>query len=84
MLIANHRTEHGDPNRRVRGRTKRAEEVCSPIGRTTISTNWTTQSSQGLNHQPKSIYMEGTTTLVTYIAEDGLVYHQWEERPLVL
>ena len=51
-LIANHWTELVDPN----GRTEGAEHDCKPIGRTTISTNWVTQSSQGLNHQPKSIH----------------------------
>ena len=54
MLTANHRTEHRDPSGGVRGRTERAEGVCNPIGRTTISTNQTQQSSQGLNHRPKS------------------------------
>jgi hypothetical protein len=39
------------PNGRARGRTEGAEGDCNPIGR--ISTNWTTQSSQWLNHQPK-------------------------------
>jgi hypothetical protein len=39
MLEANHQSEHGDPNGGVRGRTERAERVCNPIGRTTISTN---------------------------------------------
>jgi hypothetical protein len=28
--------------------------------------------------------MEGSITLATYVAEDGLVGHQWEERPLEL
>jgi hypothetical protein len=41
MLTANHWTEHGDPNGGVRERTEGAERVCSPIGRTTISTNQT-------------------------------------------
>jgi len=54
MLTANHGTVHENPNGAVRERTKRAEEVCNPIGRTTISTNQTPQSSQGLNSQPKS------------------------------
>jgi len=30
--------------------------ICDPIRRTTISTNWTPQSSQGLNQQPESTY----------------------------
>ena len=28
--------------------------------------------------------MEGHMALAAYVAEDGLVGHQWEERPLVL
>jgi hypothetical protein len=39
MLAANHQTEHRDPNGGVRGKTEKAEGVCNPIGRTTISTN---------------------------------------------
>jgi hypothetical protein len=31
-------------------RTEGAEGDCNPMGRATISTNWTTQSSQILNH----------------------------------
>ena len=30
------------------------------------------------------IHMEGPMVLVAYVAEDGLVGHQWEERPLSL
>jgi hypothetical protein len=54
--VANHQTECRDPNGGVRGRTKGAEGVCNPIGRTTLSTNQIPQSSQGLNHQPKSAH----------------------------
>jgi hypothetical protein len=39
---------------RVRRRNEGAEGVCNPIGRTTLSTNQTLQSFQGLNHQPKN------------------------------
>jgi hypothetical protein len=56
MLAANHWTEHGDPNGGVRERTEGAEGVCNPIGRTTISTNQISQSSQELNHQQKSTH----------------------------
>jgi hypothetical protein len=76
MLAANHWTEQGVPSEGVGKRTEGAEGVCYPIGRTTISTNKTPQSSQGLNYQPM--------VPVAYVAEDGLVGHQWEERPLVL
>jgi hypothetical protein len=56
ILAANYWTEHGDPNGGVRGRTEGAEGVCSPIGGTTIWTKQYPQSSQGLNHQPKSTH----------------------------
>jgi hypothetical protein len=52
MLAANYRTKHGNLNGGVRGRTEEVEGVCHTIGRT-ISTNQNSQSSQGLNHQPK-------------------------------
>ena len=56
MLLANHWTEHRVPNGGARERTQGAEGVCSPIGGTTIWTNQYPQSSQGLNHQPKSTH----------------------------
>jgi hypothetical protein len=65
-----------------RGRTEGAEGDCNPIGRT-ISTNRINQSSQGLNHQLKST-QGGPMAPAIYVAEDGLIWHQWEERPLVL
>jgi hypothetical protein len=51
MLAAKHRTENRDPNEGVGERTEGTEGVLNPIGRTTVSTNQTPQSSQGLNHQ---------------------------------
>jgi hypothetical protein len=56
ILTANHLTEPRDPNRRVRGRTEGTEGNYNIIGRKTVSTNQTPQSSQGLNHQPKCIH----------------------------
>jgi hypothetical protein len=53
MLEAKPQTEYEDPNGGVRARTVGDEGVCNLIGRTTISTNQISQSSQGLNHQPK-------------------------------
>jgi hypothetical protein len=38
------------------GRTEDAEGVCNPIGKTTISTNHTSQSPHGVNHQPQSTH----------------------------
>lgn len=54
MFTANHWTENRVHNRGVRERTERAEEVCNPIGRKTVSTSQMPQSSQGLNHHPKN------------------------------
>jgi hypothetical protein len=53
---ANHWTEPGDFNGRVKRRTEGAEGDCNSIGRTTLSTNWTPQSSQELNYQPSGIH----------------------------
>ena len=58
--------EHGAPNEGPRKSIQGAKRVCNPIGRTMI---WTNQYSPEL-------------FLVAYIAEDGLVGYQWEERPL--
>ena len=68
---ANHGTEPGDPNGRVRG-GRRVEGDYNPIGRTTIATNRTPQSSQGLNHQPKTIHRWDYDSL--YLCSRGLPY----------
>jgi len=79
MLTANHGTKNRVPNRE---RTEVAEGVCNLI-RTTISTNQTPQSSQGLNHHPKRT--QGWTYGFMHIYSRGRPsQHQWEERPLVL
>jgi len=54
-ITVNHWIEPRDPNGRARGRTEGAEGDCNPMGRT-ISTISTAQSSQGPNHQLKSIH----------------------------
>jgi hypothetical protein len=56
MLAANNWTEQKISIGGVRERTEEGERVCSPIGRTTISTNQISQSSQGLNYQPKATH----------------------------
>jgi hypothetical protein len=63
----------------VRERSEGAEGVCNPIGRTTISTNQTPQSAQGLNHS-QGVHMAPAA----YIADDGLLRHQWKKRSLIL
>ena len=80
MLKTNRGTEHGVLNGGVREKTEEAKGVCNPIGRTTISTNQTPPELPGTKPPTK----EYTWLPAAYVAEDGLVRHQWEERPLVL
>jgi hypothetical protein len=61
--------DHRAPNEEARESTQGAEGVCNPIGRTTI---WTNQ------------YPPELVSLAAYVAEDGLVGHHWEEKPLGL
>jgi hypothetical protein len=79
ILTSNHQTVPEDVNGRVRGRIVEAERDCNPIGRTILSTNLIPQR---LNHQ--RVNMEGPMALTIYIAQDCLIRHQWEGRPLVL
>jgi hypothetical protein len=53
MLRSNHQTELRDPGCGAGRRTGGAEGDCKAIGRI-ISTGWTTQCFQGLDHQPRS------------------------------
>jgi hypothetical protein len=73
--------ENTEPfNEGARESTQGAKGVCNPLGRTVIPTNQNSKSSQGLKHLSRNTHC----TPVAYVAEDGLVGHQWEERPLVL
>ena len=69
MLSTKHWTEHGVHSGGVRERTEGDEMVCSPVGGTTISTKQISQSSQGLNHQPKST--NGATYASSHIRSRG-------------
>jgi hypothetical protein len=71
IFIDNHSTEAGNTNGRAKGWTKGAEGDCNPIGRT-ISTIRISQSSQRLNHQPRSIH--GQTLGSRYICSRELRY----------
>jgi hypothetical protein len=59
--------EHRAPNGGATESTQGAEGVCNPIGGTTIRTD---------QYPPELV------SLAAYVAEDGLVGHHWEERPL--
>jgi hypothetical protein len=56
MLAAIHWIEQRVHNEGSRERTQGADGVYSSIGGTTICTNKYPQSSEGLNHQPKSAH----------------------------
>jgi hypothetical protein len=79
MLSVNHFAEHRVPNRGVREGTGGVEEVCNPIGKTTISTNQNPQNSQELSYQHKSTH--GYSCICS---RECVVMHQWKERSLVL
>ena len=58
--------DHRAPNRGARESSQGAKGICNPIGGTTI---WTTQYSPEL------------VSRAADVSEDGLVGHQWKERP---
>ncbi|EDL24446.1 mCG1048826 [Mus musculus] len=66
ILTANHWTEVRDPY----GRLRRAEGDGNPIGRPTVSTNWTPGSSQRVNRQPKII--NGLVRAIQHMCSKGL------------
>jgi hypothetical protein len=70
---------NGDPYGGVRKRTEAAEGFCNLIVRTTILTP---DHSELPGTKPPT--KEGPLAPAAYVAEDGLVRHQFEERPLVL
>jgi hypothetical protein len=87
ILISKHWAEHRVLNGRVRGRTEGAEEDCK--GRTAISTISTNQTPSPKLPGTKPPTKEYTwrwrpMALAAYVTEDGLIWHQWERRPLVM
>ena len=69
MLTIIYWMEHRAPNGGARESTQGAKGVCNPVGGTTI---WTNQ------------YPLELMSLAAYVSEDGLVGHQWKERPIGL
>jgi hypothetical protein len=59
--------DHRAPNGGARESTQGAKGICNPIGETTL---WTNQ------------YPLELVSLAAYVSEDGLVGHQWKERPI--
>ena len=73
MLTAIHWLEHRVPNEGARESTQGVEGVCSPIGGQQYEYQYS-QSSQGLNHQPKST--RGGTHGSSFICS-----REWPSRP---
>jgi hypothetical protein len=82
MLAANHWTEHRVPNGGDVEGTEGAEWVCKPIR--TILTNQIPPEFPGTKYPTKQYIWREPMALAAYVAEDAHIWHQWEERPLVL
>jgi hypothetical protein len=76
-------TESKVHNGRAKERTEEAEGVWNLIEEIITWSKQYSQSSQGLNHEPK-VHMEEPMAPAVYVAENGLVGHEWEESLLVL
>ena len=83
MLTANLWTEHRVPDGGVEEGTEGVEGVCSPMGRATVSIGQIPKAPRNWTIKQR-VHMEGLMALAEYAVEDGLVGHQWEERPLGL
>ena len=82
MLAANLWIEYRVPDGEVRAGTEGTELV---LLERASSVNWPNPLPPELHGTTnQSVHMEGPTASAAYVAEDDLVRHQWEERPLVL
>jgi hypothetical protein len=67
MLTVSYWMDHRAPSGGARESTEGAKGICNPIGETTIR----------INQYPSEL-----VSLAAYLSEDGLVSHQWKERPI--
>jgi hypothetical protein len=86
MFPANYWTKHGVPNGGVRGRTERAEGICNPHRKNSNISQLDPQSLEPLGTNPptKEYAWRELMAPARNVAENGLVGHQGEEKPLVL
>ena len=75
-ILVNGWTENRVPITQERERPEGAERVCNLIGRTTVSNNYTPRASKDLTTN-KRVHMERPMAPAAYLAEEGLVGHQW-------
>jgi hypothetical protein len=73
----------GGPNGRVRGRTEEAEEDYNPKEEQQYQLIRSPRASREKTINQRT-HMEAPMDPPVYVAEDGLIEHQWEGRPLVL
>jgi hypothetical protein len=80
MLAANHWSEHAV----LYGEgSEGGEAVCSPMGEQQCQLA-RPQELPGKCTTNQRVHMDRLMVLAAYVAEDGLVGHQWEERPMSL
>ena len=84
ILTANHWTEVKGPYGRVRGRIEGEEGDGNPIGRPTLSTNLDPQELPETKPPIRDHTWAGLRSPGTYVAEDCLVWPQWERMCLIL
>jgi hypothetical protein len=84
ILIANHWIEVGDQYERVRERTEESEGDCNPIERKTVSTNLDLSELPETKPNTKELTWAGLWPQGTCVAEDCLVWPQWERMCLIL
>ena len=73
----------GVPDGGVGEGTEGAERVCSSMEEAAVSTGQTPVAPSDWTTNQR-IHMHGSMALAAHVAEDGLVGHQWVERPLGL
>jgi hypothetical protein len=83
ILTSNHWTEQEDPNGGVREWTEELKGFTTPWEEQQYQPSRPSRAPRDSTNNQR-VYMEGPMTPATYVAEDGLVCHQWEERPFPL
>jgi hypothetical protein len=83
MLTVIHWTEHKVPNEGAREIPRELKGTEAPWKEHQFELTSTPRAPCNYNTNQRK-HMVELVALAIYVAEDGLVVHQWEERPLVL
>ena len=87
MIVANHWTQPGVPNEQLEKGLKELKGFATHRRSNNIKKPDpppTTPGLPGTKPPSKEYTWRESMTLATYVAEDGLVDHQWEKKSLVL